>query len=247
MLCLKIGRSWIASVSGWPAMAIRGFSKEVVTPEMLADTKMEMISPNETQHRIFQIRNRSNLKPYHRRQLHEKPPYVHRVHWLHDTLKYQQKLYGTYGVQSKIDPKICWMTTNALKDKKEKERITHPFSLQKMLKVAEDRRLYIEERIRLRQKTIEDRLLKLNQWRRELKERVDKKEALANAAKAKKEKLIEEVRRHFGFKMNPKDERFQNLLVEKEKQQKKADRAAKLAARDSLMIKKLQEKNAEIK
>lgn len=54
------------------------------------------------------------------------------------------------------------------------------------------------------------------------------------------------MRREFGFKIDPKDERFQNLLVEKEKQQKKAEKLAKKAAAEAQLILNLQKKNAEI-
>ncbi|KAI5630956.1 growth arrest and DNA-damage-inducible proteins-interacting protein 1 domain-containing protein [Phthorimaea operculella] len=48
------------------------------------------------------------------------------------------------------------------------------------------------------------------------------KESEAKAAKEKKERLVEEVRRHFGFKLDPRDERFQEMLA-REKEQKKAE------------------------
>ncbi|KOB65236.1 Growth arrest and DNA damage-inducible proteins-interacting protein 1 [Operophtera brumata] len=62
----------------------------------------------------------------------------------------------------------------------------------------------------------------------------------------KKERLVEEVRRHFGFKLDPRDERFQEMLVKREKEQKKKERLAKKEAKENMMIAKLQQKNVEI-
>lgn len=57
---------------------------------------------------------------------------------------------------------------------------------------------------------------------------------------------MEEVRRHFGFKLDPRDERFQEMLAKREKEQKKAERLAKKEAKEKMMIAKLQQQNAEI-
>lgn len=62
----------------------------------------------------------------------------------------------------------------------------------------------------------------------------------------KKERLVEEVRRHFGFKLDPRDERFQEMLAKREKEQKKAEKQARRDAKEKTIIAKLQQKNVEI-
>lgn len=57
---------------------------------------------------------------------------------------------------------------------------------------------------------------------------------------------MEEVRRHFGFTLDPRDERFQEMLVKREKEQKKREKQAKVEAREKLMIAKLQEKKGVV-
>lgn len=66
------------------------------------------------------------------------------------------------------------------------------------------------------------------------------------AQQDKKERLVEEVRRHFGFKLDSRDERFQEMLVKREKEQKKQEKLARKEAKEKVMIAKLQQKNAEI-
>lgn len=55
----------------------------------------------------------------------------------------------------------------------------------------------------------------------------------------RKERLIEEVRRHFGYKVDPKDDRFKEMLEKKEKEEKKAMKEARKKAREEKVVKKL--------
>lgn len=51
--------------------------------------------------------------------------------------------------------------------------------------------------------------------------------------------MIEEVRRHFGYTIDPRDERFKELLEAKEKAQRKAMKESKRADKESKLIAKL--------
>lgn len=76
-----------------------------------------------------------------------------------------------------------------------------------------------------------EKLAKMNQWKAELTAKIAKKEAALEAARLHKERLVEEVRRHFGFKISPHDERFKEMLAQKEKEEKKKKKEAKKQAR----------------
>lgn len=65
--------------------------------------------------------------------------------------------------------------------------------------------------------------------------------AAVEAAKAKKDRLVEEVRRHFGFKIDPRDDRFKELLEQKEKEERKKAKEAKKKARQQLVMARLKE------
>lgn len=67
----------------------------------------------------------------------------------------------------------------------------------------------------------------MGQWTAELNARIAKKEAVLLAAKERKERLVEEVRQHFGFKISPQDERFKTMLEQKEREEKKKKKEAK--------------------
>jgi len=49
------------------------------------------------------------------------------------------------------------------------------------------------------------------------------------------------VRRHFGFKIDPRDERFKELLEQKEKEERKKAKEAKKKARQERITAKLDE------
>lgn len=53
--------------------------------------------------------------------------------------------------------------------------------------------------------------------------------------------MVEEVRRHFGFKIDPRDERFKELLEQKEKEERKKAKEAKKKARQERITAKLEE------
>lgn len=78
---------------------------------------------------------------------------------------------------------------------------------------------------------IAEKLAKVGQWTAELNARVAKKEAELKAAKLRKDRLVEEVRKHFGFKISPNDERFKTMLEQKEKEEKKKKKEAKKKAK----------------
>lgn len=71
----------------------------------------------------------------------------------------------------------------------------------------------------------------MEQWTAELQAKLAKKEAALEAARVRKERLVEEIRRHFGFTISPRDEKFKELLAQKEKEEKKKKKEAKKQAK----------------
>jgi hypothetical protein len=72
---------------------------------------------------------------------------------------------------------------------------------------------------------------KLGSWMKELKDKNQKKEATARVAQEKKDALIEEVRQHFGYVVSVKDPKFQEMMEQKEKEAKKAEKDMKKKVR----------------
>lgn len=61
---------------------------------------------------------------------------------------------------------------------------------------------------------------------------------------AKRERLIEEVRAHFGYTVDPRDEKFKQMLEKKEKEQKKADKEQRRKLKEQQLMDKLLKKSS---
>lgn len=184
-------------------------------------------------------RNKSRLKDADYKMLHEENPYPEPTFWHHGSLKYMRRTYGRYGAASGVDPSICWPVKEELEEAKEYERVKYPYTIPQVIAEARARK---EEKAKARierQQDIVNKIQKLEQWKTDLQAKIDKKEGEALAAKMRKERLIEEVRRHFGYKVDPKDDRFKEMLEKKEKEEKKAMKEARKKAREEKVVKKL--------
>lgn len=186
-------------------------------------------------------RNKSRLLPQHRNILHNKVPYSESKGWFHDTVKYKRRLYGRYGSISAVNPGLMWPTKSDLEEIKEYESVAYPHTIQELIEKANAAKKLREETVRQREEEISKKMESLEKWKEELKARVKQKETAMLAAKAKKDRLMEEVRRHFGFKVDIRDERFKEMLAKKEKEEKKLEKEAKRKAREEKELARLTE------
>ncbi|KAL4707473.1 hypothetical protein ACJJTC_000117 [Scirpophaga incertulas] len=195
---------------------------------------------------IEKKRNVSRLSAAHYNLIHDRRPYKEPMHLSHLTVKYNRKLYGKYGAESGVNPSICWPTNEDIEETLEYESVAYPFTIKEMMAMAAQKRKEAKEKIELREKELAEKFAKLDQWKKELNDRIEKKAVEANAAKIRKERLVEEVRRHFGFTLDPRDERFKEMLAKREKEMKKQEKQAKKDAKEKLLLAKLQQKNIEM-
>lgn len=197
--------------------------------------------------RIEGKRNKSGLRAHHQRVLHNIRPFDESRSWAHDTVKYQRMMFGRYGLASGVDPRICFPTTQERQIREEYNRIAFPDTIQQMREKAMEQRRLEKEEIARREEQIEKKLAKLADWKRELHDRVSKREQEARVAKEKKERLVEEVRRHFGFKIDHRDDRFKEMLAQKEKEDKRKSKEARKQLREEKMISKLLDQDKKTK
>ncbi|XP_055906270.1 growth arrest and DNA damage-inducible proteins-interacting protein 1 [Eupeodes corollae] len=183
--------------------------------------------------------NKSGLLVQHRKFLHNERPYSEPHSWIHLTEKYQRKQLGRYGLASGVDPRICFPTQKDIDAQERYEKVAFPYTLQELLARAKNEDKLAKEQIQKREEEIEKKLEKLEQWKADLNAKIAKKEADALVARQRKERLVEEVRRHFGFKVDPRDERFKEMLEQKEKEDRKKQKEAKRKAKEEKMMAKL--------
>uniref|UniRef100_A0A182JH78 Large ribosomal subunit protein mL64 n=1 Tax=Anopheles atroparvus TaxID=41427 RepID=A0A182JH78_ANOAO len=204
-------------------------------------------SMEEREARIATLRNKSRLLPQHRNMLNDTLPYAQSQSWIHETVKYKRMMLGRYGIDgARVDPRICFPTKKEAYEKAEYDRVAFPFSLKQMMEANETARKEKKAAVEAREVEIARKLEKLDQWTSDLNARMEKKEAEARAAKERKDRLVEEVRRHFGFKVDPRDERFQEMLAQKEREDRKKVKEAKRKEKEEKMMEKLQKKTAEL-
>lgn len=196
---------------------------------------------------IERKRNKSGLRPQHRNLVHDTVPYEQTTHWVHDTLKYQRKMFGRYGKDANFDPSLCWYTKKEMSAKLEFEKVAYPYNITELMEKVKLNKQERIDKIAKQQEDIAMKIQKLETWKQELKNKIEKKEADARNAKERKEKLIEEVRRHFGYTVDPRDEKFKEMLDKKEKEQKKAMKEAKKKAKEEKLIKTLTSKPGDSK
>lgn len=142
-------------------------------------------------------------------------------------------------------PGICFFTKKELHEKQEYEKVAFPYKLEDMVRMNKQQKKEKLEVIIKREDQIAKNLEKLETWKSDLTNRINKKETEARMAKERKDRLVEEVRRHFGFKVDARDERFKELLEQKEKEDKKQLKEAKRKAKEEKMLAKLVEPKKE--
>nr|XP_014095357.1 growth arrest and DNA damage-inducible proteins-interacting protein 1 [Bactrocera oleae] len=182
--------------------------------------------------------NRSMLLTQHRNVLFGIMPYDEPCSWVHLTEKYTKKLFGRYGLSSRADPCVCFKA-KGLQETNEKHSLDH------MLLHQRNNRMKENQYIKSREMEVAAKLEKLEQWKLEMRNKIAKKEADALAAKQQKQRLIEEVRRHFGFNVDPRDERFKDMLEQKEREEKKKHKEAKRKAKEDKLMARIAGNNSK--
>ncbi|XP_071641953.1 large ribosomal subunit protein mL64 [Temnothorax longispinosus] len=206
--------------------------KDEIVDITAADEKPVYPDDPRSQEELAKKRNKSRLNPSDRNVLMGVRPYEQSLEWYHDTVRYKKRMLGRYGLKSiDVPAGFAWPTPEEVKDAQEYERVAFPLSIQERWKKLEEAKRIKAEEVQARHAEIAEKLAKMDKWTAELNAKIAKKEAELEAARLRKERLVEEVRKHFGFKISPHDERFKTMLAQKEKEAKKKKKEAKKQAK----------------
>ncbi|KAL1492243.1 hypothetical protein ABEB36_012722 [Hypothenemus hampei] len=223
-------------------------TSQINIQKLESEQTAEVVEDDETRKKEENLqlkRNKSRLSEVHYRMLHEENPYPEPKLWHHGTISYMRKAYGKYGAASGFDPSLCWPIKEELQESIEYEKVKYPFTVPQLIEEAKNKREEKEKLKLQRQQQVAENMQKLEQWKRDLQAKIEKSQSEAMEAKLRKERLIEEVRRHFGYTVDPRDERFQELLEKKEKEQKKQMKEARKKEKEAKLVKKLLEKKGK--
>lgn len=224
-----------------PIVARRSSTKQQEAPEIeVVTTSIENVL---SEREVERICNKSRLNHGHRNLVNGRQPYNEPVHRFHNTVKFKRRMYGRYGETSNVYPGLAWPTAEDLEDQREYERVAYPLTIQQMQQNALNRLDAERQEIEVRQQKIDDNMRKLNSWLKEVRDKAEKKTLEAQLVKEKKERLIEEVKKHFGYKIDPKDDRFKEMLAKREKEEKKKSRDEKKKLREEKLLKYLKTAN----
>ncbi|XKL64050.1 hypothetical protein PGB90_004136 [Kerria lacca] len=219
------------------------FSKQLLTIEScmflwltLCKKRMMEIKKVETQKR----RNILNFMQSNKIDLIKRPIYTKIKLYSHQkTLRWHRKQFGLYGNASGINPAICFTTKEEIDDIKEYEKVAYDKSFIQLRNEALQRLEEEKKQYRIREEEIERKLENMEKWKEQIRQKMNVKQIEVVEAKQKRERLLEEVRRFFGYTIDPKDEKFQIMLELKEKEQKKLEKAEKKKMKEERFLAKL--------
>lgn len=90
-----------------------------------------------------------------------------------------------YGKSSGVDPRICWPSNKVIEDTKEYETVAYPYTITQMMEENARKKNEFEEQRRKRQDEIVKKFSKLEQMKKDLKDKISKKEAEAIVIKVR--------------------------------------------------------------
>ncbi|XP_003468208.1 large ribosomal subunit protein mL64 [Cavia porcellus] len=134
--------------------------------------------------------------------------------------RYAAKQFARHGAASNVDPGSLWPTSEQLRELEAEEREWYPSlaTMQESLRVKQQAE---EQRRREREQLIAECMAKMPQmienWRQQQRERWEK----VQADKERRARLQAEAQERLGYHVDPRSTRFQELLQDLEKQQRK--------------------------
>ncbi|XP_022052130.1 growth arrest and DNA damage-inducible proteins-interacting protein 1 [Acanthochromis polyacanthus] len=145
--------------------------------------------------------------------------------------QYDRKLFGRYGSASGIDPASLWPSPEELDKIIAEEKEWHP-PLEVMLKNVKAKEKQETASRLAREKLIAANMAKMPKmiadWRKGKREAKQK----LKEEKARREKLLAEARERFGVAVDPRSQRFLEMVAEIEKEEKKKRKLLKRRLRE---------------
>ncbi|XP_006874329.1 PREDICTED: growth arrest and DNA damage-inducible proteins-interacting protein 1 [Chrysochloris asiatica] len=134
--------------------------------------------------------------------------------------RYAAKQFARHGAASGVAPGSLWPSREQLSELEAEEREWCP-SLAAMQESLRAQQLAEEQKRQAREQLIAEQMAKMPQmiedWRRQQRERWEK----AQADKERRARLQAEAQERLGYHVDPRSTRFQELLQDLEKQQRK--------------------------
>ncbi|XP_014780382.1 growth arrest and DNA damage-inducible proteins-interacting protein 1 [Octopus bimaculoides] len=217
-----------------PDCSLFRYSTEVTTSEpRLLDEEIDTDELN-------QIRDVSRLSPVLKAKLYNEFPPNFGERESDNKKHYRRRIFAKFGSSSNLDPASMWPSKAEMRELIE-EQAKYEVPVHVMLEKLRVERETEEEKVKLREQRIKENMKAMPKLIAEFHKQTEQKQLLQKKQEEKKAKLLEEARAYFGYSVDPRDEKFKQMLAEKEaaekkaaKQQKKAEKMAKVTARLSM-------------
>lgn len=225
--------------SRWKFWKKEEAKEEEVVEEL---SEMEMFHRQQEEYRAAEEaermelkRNKSRLSASHRQMLMGEPPNVGlRFEYgrVHHSQEFKRKMLGTYGEKrTGVDPGICWPTDKHLELAGEWEKLYQDKPLIEQINDAKG--IVAKRKVDriARETAVEAGLARMDQQIKQWKARVNTKNAQAEHERARREKVLAELREEFGYNVNPNDNYMKERIADREKVLIKEEKEAKKAAK----------------
>ncbi|KAK7482660.1 hypothetical protein BaRGS_00026069, partial [Batillaria attramentaria] len=152
------------------------------------------------------LRDISGLTAAQKRRLHGQVPEIRNEY--QQTVRYQSKLYGKFGTESGVDPRLMWPTKQKAVELTELRREWEP-TLEERMATLQMQKEDEARKLQEREEQVVRNMAKMDQWIAEYRQKLAKKGDEAKAKEEKKRKLLEEAREFFGYYVDLRDAKFQ--------------------------------------
>ncbi|KAA0189174.1 hypothetical protein HAZT_HAZT008613 [Hyalella azteca] len=147
--------------------------------------------------------------------------------------------YGRDGDGSNVQLRYLWPSQQEMNLMKEYEKVFNPLSLPDTIaKAKHDKQEAIKFTVE-RQKALRENMKSLEKWKKAVRDKIRDNEEAARIAREKQARLIEEVRLMYGARIDPHDEKFQEILAQKEEEEKKTQKALKKQQKQQKLVEQM--------
>ncbi|OQV12964.1 hypothetical protein BV898_12800 [Hypsibius exemplaris] len=184
-------------------------------------------------------RDVSRMYPHHRAKMLHVGQMPQIMFEFQEGKDYKRKLYARYGRASGVNPGWMWPSREEIGRMTGMERDLGIPTLQESWDRVREKREAQEKANRLRYDRVEANMKKMEADIKAFRQRQRQAEEAVQAEKAKRQKVLEEAKDLLGFKVDPRDKRFQELLEAKEAAMKKEAKLAKKKEKEAKSLARL--------
>jgi len=140
--------------------------------------------------------------------------------------RYFRGVYAKYGKESGIEPGVAWPSKQELFEKIREEN-EYDLTLKQKINMLIERKQNEIDRVENLEKETDASLTRMPKSIEKYYQNMDKKYAVEDERKAKKDEIMEQAREYYGFKVDLRDKRIKDMVEKMHEEKKKLDKSKK--------------------